>query len=101
MVDLFAISAIGENLVLSVCFTECQSPFCKGSTLYRKNLFPESTLSESKFFPHRVDPFSEGNNKFDRVVFLESGPVPLNCSAFMKKKKKKKKRKINKQNKTN
>ena len=33
----------------------------------------------SKFFPFKVDLFSEGNkNSFDRVVFLESVLIPLN-----------------------
>ena len=34
-----------------------------------------------KFFPFRVDPFSEGRQKqFERVVFLEIVSIPLNCS---------------------
>ena len=39
----------------------------------------EFAPSGSKFFPYRVDQFSEGNrNNFDRVGSLESISIPLN-----------------------
>ena len=42
----------------------------------------ESALKRSKFFPLRVDPFSEERqNNFGRVVSPESVPIPLNNRA--------------------
>ena len=50
----------------------------KGSTLKGKNLVPPG----SKFFPFRIDPFSEGNkNDFDRVAFPLY--VTYNCQNVM------------------
>ena len=51
----------------------------KGSTLKGKNLLPKG----SKFFPVKVDPFSEEmQNNFIRVVTLESVSLLLTCWAF-------------------
>ena len=72
----------GENFcdfLFVFCSVSSQVPFLKGSTLKGKNLLPLG----SKFFPFRVDLFSEGSkNYFGRVVSLESVSAPLeSCSA--------------------
>ena len=49
-----------------------------GSTLKSKEFAPIG----SKFFPFRVNPFSEGRlNNFDRIVSAESVSIPLNKTA--------------------
>ena len=49
----------GIKTILTVVSTCCQATSAKGSTLQGKNLLP-------KFFPYRVDPFSEGDtNDFE------------------------------------
>ena len=50
----------------------------KGSTLKGKNLLPRGAILGSKFFPFRVDPFSEGRIKtLDRVFSPESVSISV------------------------
>ena len=54
-------------------FRKDKNPFKFGSTLKGKNLLPRS-----RFFPFRVDPFSEGTQKqFDEVTSPESVSIPI------------------------
>ena len=60
-----------EPICLTTCLLSYTSPSEKGSTLKGKNLLPRS-----KFFPFRVDLFSEGRqNESDRVTALENVSV--------------------------
>ena len=67
-----------QLMSLPVCFHAHKNPSEKRSTLLGKNLLPR----ESKFFPSRVDPFSEGRQKkhIDRVVSHESAVIPFKMS---------------------
>ena len=71
---LFAIFTIGDNFC-DFLFVHCMKfPFWKGVNSIRKEFAPRG----SKFFPLRVDHFSEGDkNKLDRVASPESVSIPL------------------------
>ena len=61
---------------MTSCLLSCEpNPSEKGSALKRKEFDPTG----SKFFPLRIDPFTEGSqNKFERVATPESVSVCLN-----------------------
>ena len=81
-----------ETTFVTFCLLSCTpSPFWKGCNLNRKNLLPvfffmfdflctKSLLTRRiKFFPFRLDPFSEERqNSIDRVASLERVSIFLN-----------------------
>ena len=60
-----------QLMSLPVCFHAHKNPSKKRSTLLGKNLLPR----ESKFFPSRVDPFSEGRQK--KTTLTELSPMKV------------------------
>ena len=74
----------GATFVTSSLLSCTPNPFCRGTYSKRKEFAPTG----SKFFPFRVDPFSEGMQKqFDRVASHEDVSIllftiELRCIAF-------------------
>ena len=63
-------SATREITFMTSCFLYCMpSPFWKGVYSLRKEFAP----SGSKFFPYRVDPFTEG----DKTILTELSPLKV------------------------
>ena len=74
--DWFSSICTKGTKFMTFCLLSCTpSPFWKGDYSKRKEFAPR----RSKFFPFRIDPFSEGRqNNFDRVTSPENDSVPLN-----------------------
>ena len=70
LVDFLPFLQARQLVWFPVCFPANQAHSEKGSTLKGKNLLPLFAPKGSKFFPFRVDPFSEGMQKqFDKVIY--------------------------------
>ena len=75
LIDFLAVPPRGTIFATSVCFTACQLPSEKGSTLKGKNLLPLGTNS----FLLEESPFRRSN--FDKVTFPEKVSIHLiGCS---------------------